>query len=54
MERKQNLPEAEMTENTFSQWLSGLDFEYRSTGQHKIEAPALKSAAIRRLRLAQI
>ena len=29
-----------MTENTFSQWLSGLDFEYWSTGQHKIEAPA--------------
>lgn len=29
-----------MTENVFSQWLSGLDFEYWSTGQHKIEAPA--------------
>ncbi len=29
-----------MTENIFSQWLSGLDFEYWSTGQHKIEAPA--------------
>ena len=40
MDGKQNLLEAEMTENTFSQWLSGLDFEYWSTGQHKIEAPA--------------
>ena len=29
-----------MTESTFSQWLSGLDFEFWSTGQHKIEAPA--------------
>jgi len=25
-----------MSENTFSQWLSGLDFEYWSTGQHKV------------------
>ena len=28
-----------MSENTFSQWLSGLDFEFWSTGQHKIEPP---------------
>lgn len=29
-----------MAEITFSQWLSGLDFEYWSTGQHKIEPPS--------------
>ena len=28
-----------MSDNTFSQWLSGLDFEFWSTGQHKIEPP---------------
>ncbi|MFZ5809808.1 MAG: rhodanese-like domain-containing protein [Chloroflexota bacterium] len=28
-----------MTEDTFSTWLSGRDFEYWSTGQHKIEPP---------------
>lgn len=26
-----------MSEDTFSKWLSGLTFEYWSTGQHKIE-----------------
>lgn len=26
-----------MSEDTFSHWLSGLDFEYWSTGQHKVE-----------------
>ena len=29
-----------MTEDTFSKWLNNLDFEFWSTGQHKI-APAL-------------
>lgn len=29
-----------MPEDTFSQWLSNLDFEYWSTGQHKIEPAA--------------
>jgi rhodanese-related sulfurtransferase len=28
-----------MSNDTFSQWLSGLNFEYWSTGQHKIEPP---------------
>ncbi len=28
-----------MSNDTFSRWLSGLDFEYWSTGQHKIEPP---------------
>ncbi len=28
-----------MSDNAFSQWLSGRDFEYWSTGQHKIDAP---------------
>lgn len=28
-----------MTENQFSQWLSSLDFEFWSTGQHKIDPP---------------
>lgn len=28
-----------MTNDTFSQWLSGRDFEYWSTGQHKIDPP---------------
>ena len=28
-----------MTNETFSQWLSGRDFEYWSTGQHKIDPP---------------
>ncbi len=28
-----------MSDNAFSQWLSGCDFEYWSTGQHKIDAP---------------
>jgi len=28
-----------MSENTFSQWLSHLDFEFWSTGQHKIDPP---------------
>ena len=29
-----------MSNDTFSQWLSGRNFEYWSTGQHKIESPA--------------
>lgn len=29
-----------MTNDVFSQWLNGLDFEFWSTGQHKIEPPA--------------
>jgi hypothetical protein len=28
-----------MSNDTFSQWLSGLNFEYWSTGQHKIDPP---------------
>jgi len=28
-----------MSENTFSQWLKNLNFEYWSTGQHKIDPP---------------
>ncbi|GAB4495396.1 MAG: hypothetical protein Fur0016_06330 [Anaerolineales bacterium] len=28
-----------MSNDTFSQWLSGRDFEYWSTGQHKIDPP---------------
>ncbi|GAB4546767.1 MAG: hypothetical protein Fur002_22170 [Anaerolineales bacterium] len=28
-----------MSNDTFSQWLSGRDFEYWSAGQHKIDAP---------------
>ena len=28
-----------MSEDTFSKWLSGRDFEYWSTGQHKIDPP---------------
>ncbi len=28
-----------MSENTFSQWLGKLDFEFWSTGQHKIDPP---------------
>lgn len=29
-----------MAEDKFSTWLRGLDFEFWSTGQHKVEAPA--------------
>jgi len=28
-----------MAEDTFSQWLSGCDFEYWSIGQHKVDPP---------------
>lgn len=28
-----------MSNDTFSKWLSGLDFEFWSTGQHKIDPP---------------
>lgn len=28
-----------MSENTFDRWIRGLDFEFWSTGQHKIEPP---------------